>query len=172
MAEGVVKAYLALGSNLGNRERNFAQALQLLENRSKISLGNGSAVFQTPAVGPGEQEEYWNGVVEVFTTFTANELLKEVLAIESAMGRVRRERWGPRIIDLDILLFGDEEIQSKSLEIPHPRITERAFVLLPLSQLVPSWIVSEKSVEEWVKRCSTQGIFEVKDSVYACQLSS
>ncbi len=127
-------AFLGLGSNLGDRLGNLRRAVELLGERG-VRVLRSSRVYETDPVGGPEQPDYLNAVVEVEAEGTARELLEACLSIEEEMGRVRAERWGPRTIDLDLLIFGDEEVDEPGLRIPHPRMHERAFVLAPLLEL-------------------------------------
>ena len=127
-------AFLGLGSNLGGRLGNLRRAVELLGERGVRTLRS-SRVYETDPVGGPEQPDYLNAVVEVEAEGTARELLETCLAVEEEMGRVRAERWGPRTIDLDLLTFGDEEVDETGLRVPHPRMHERAFVLAPLLEL-------------------------------------
>jgi 2-amino-4-hydroxy-6-hydroxymethyldihydropteridine diphosphokinase len=128
------QAYLALGSNLGDRLATLQRAVDLLDARPGIDVVRSSRVYETEPVGP-PQPPYLNAVIEVRTELEPRELLKECLAIENELGRVRAERWGPRTIDIDVLTFGAREISEPDLVVPHPRMHERAFVLIPLSDL-------------------------------------
>ena len=128
------RAFLGLGSNLGDRLGNLRRAVELLRERS-VRVLRSSRVYETDPVGGPEQPDYLNAVVEVEAEGTARHLLEICLAIEEEMGRVRGERWGPRTIDLDLLTFGHEEIDEPGLRVPHPRMHERAFVLAPLLEL-------------------------------------
>jgi 2-amino-4-hydroxy-6-hydroxymethyldihydropteridine diphosphokinase len=130
----VTRAFLGLGSNLGDRLENLRAAVALLGERGP-RVTRSSRVYATDPVGGPEQPEYLNAVVEVEAPGSARDLLDTCLAIERHMGRERGERWGPRVIDLDVLTFGDEEIDEQDLQVPHPRMHERAFVLVPLFEL-------------------------------------
>ncbi|HZA61074.1 MAG TPA: 2-amino-4-hydroxy-6-hydroxymethyldihydropteridine diphosphokinase [Actinomycetota bacterium] len=127
-------AYLGLGSNLGDRLANLTTAVSLLGERG-IRLRRSSRVYETEPVGGPPQPDFLNAVIEVETGGDARGLLDACLGVEGDMGRVRGERWGPRIIDIDILTFGREEIAEPGLEVPHPRMHERGFVLVPLLEL-------------------------------------
>jgi 2-amino-4-hydroxy-6-hydroxymethyldihydropteridine diphosphokinase len=128
------QAYLALGSNLGDRLAALQQAVDVLDARAGIEVVRSSRVYETEPVGP-PQPPYLNAVVEVHTDLEPRELLKECLAIEDELGRVRAERWGPRTIDIDVLTYDAREITEPDLVVPHPRMHERGFVLIPLSDL-------------------------------------
>jgi 2-amino-4-hydroxy-6-hydroxymethyldihydropteridine diphosphokinase len=133
VTEGV-RAYLGLGSNLGDRLGNLRRAVALLGQRDGIRVLRSSRVFETDPVGP-PQPDYLNGVAEVETSLTARELLDGCLAVERDIGRVRTERWGPRVIDVDLLTFDEQRIDEPGLTVPHPRMHERGFVLVPLLEL-------------------------------------
>ena len=127
-------AYLALGSNLGDRLELLRGAVRLLADAGGIEVVRSSRVFETEPVGP-PQPAYLNAVIEVRTTLGPRELLEACRAVEHELGRVRTERWGPRTIDVDILTFGDRTLDDPDLQIPHPRMHERGFVLVPLGEL-------------------------------------
>jgi 2-amino-4-hydroxy-6-hydroxymethyldihydropteridine diphosphokinase len=129
-----VEAFIGLGSNLDDRLANLRRAVELLSQVPAVRVVAVSRVYETAPVGP-PQPDYLNAVASVRTTRSAHELLERCLAVEREMGRVRNERWGPRIVDLDLLTYGDEEIDEPGLQVPHPRMHERSFVLAPLLEL-------------------------------------
>lgn len=131
---GSVRALIGLGSNLGDRLGHLQQAVRRLAETQGVEVGSASRVYETAPVGP-PQPDYLNAVVEVRTAFSARALLDACLRIEQEMGRVRAERWGPRVIDLDLLDYGRMRIDQPGLVLPHPRMHERAFVLVPLLEL-------------------------------------
>jgi 2-amino-4-hydroxy-6-hydroxymethyldihydropteridine diphosphokinase len=131
-----VSAYLALGSNLGDRLQTLQRAVELLDARARIDVIRSSRVYETEPVGP-PQPAYLNAVVEVRTDLEPRELLKQTQEVEDALGRVRAERWGPRTIDVDVLTFDERTIDEPDLVVPHPRMHERGFVLVPLGELDP-----------------------------------
>ena len=133
-----VSAILALGSNLGDREQNLRRALALLEHDSRMKVIRVSSWRETDPIGGPAQGQYLNGVAEVETTLAPRELLERLHEIEASLGRVRSVRNAPRQIDLDILLYGDRSIAEPGLEIPHPRMLERGFVLEPLAEVAPA----------------------------------
>ena len=128
-------AYLGLGANLGDRLANLQRAVDLLAEVSGLRVARSSRVYATEPVGGPEQPEYLNAVVEVETDLAPHDLLEACLSVETRMGRVRAEPWGPRTIDIDVLTYGDETIDEPDLVIPHPRMHERGFVLVPLAEL-------------------------------------
>ena len=131
---GPTSAYLALGANLGERLEQLREAVRLLAATDGVDIVRSSRVFETEPVGP-PQPAYLNAVIEVRTTLEPRELLEAVQAVEHELGRVRSERWGPRTIDVDILTFDDRTVDEPGLEIPHPRMHARGFVLVPLGEL-------------------------------------
>lgn len=146
-------AYLGIGGNLGDVRETFTGALAALSATDGIVVRRVSPLYETPAVGgPGNQPSYLNAVLEIQTRLNARELLQLLLRIEADFARVREIRWGPRTLDLDLLLFGpDQHISDPPLlMVPHPRLAERAFVLEPLAALVPSLVVpgTGRTVEE------------------------
>ncbi len=136
-APAPVVAYLGLGSNLGDREGYLRRAVELLGQEAGIEVERVSSIYETEPVGFTDQPRFLNQVVEVKTTLDPAALLARALAVEAALGRVRGERWGPRVIDVDLLVYGDAVVREPGLEVPHPRLAERAFVLVPLAELAP-----------------------------------
>ena len=132
--------YIGIGSNRGDRQGNCLKAVERMDRMAGCRITSCSAWFLTEPVGVEWQEWYVNGVASLVTDISPQELLKGLLAVEADMGRVRIERWGPRNIDLDILLFGREIIQEANLSIPHPRMHLRRFVLEPITQLAPDLV--------------------------------
>jgi 2-amino-4-hydroxy-6-hydroxymethyldihydropteridine diphosphokinase len=138
----VTRAYVGLGANLGDRERTLREALEALAAEDGVEVVAVSTVRETEPVGVGEQPLFPNGAVELGTTLTARELLEVLLAVEQRFGRVRAPgEHGPRTLDLDLLLYGDEVIEEPGLTVPHPRLHERRFVLEPLAELAPGLVV-------------------------------
>lgn len=129
--------YLSLGSNLGDRESNIRGALDLLARDSDIQVERVSSLYETAPVGLSEQPDFMNAAVLVETDLPPTELLRRLQRMESALGRDRYQHWGPRIIDLDILLYGDQSLDTAFLTIPHPRMMGRAFVMAPLAEIAP-----------------------------------
>lgn len=131
--------HIALGSNLGERLQNLARARELMSGFVRIDAV--SSVYETPPWGVIDQPRFLNQVLRGSTPLAPLHLLNQLKRIEREMGRVKGERYGPRIIDLDILLFGDRVIDYQRLQVPHPRMLERAFVLVPLAEISPDLIV-------------------------------
>ena len=131
-------AFVGIGSNLGDRETNLGQAIELLSAEDGIEVVAVSEIRETDPVGPVEQGPFLNGAVKVDTSLGPRELLDRLLSVENRLGRVRSERWGPRTIDLDLLLYGGERVDEPGLTVPHPRLHERRFALEPLLDLDPA----------------------------------
>jgi len=126
-----------MGSNLGQRRGNISEALARLDGLEGTRLVRQSNIIETPPEGGPKQGMFLNMVVEIDTQLDPHGLLRELLAIENAMGRIHRQRWGPRIIDLDLLLYDDEVIADDTLTVPHPLMHRRRFVLEPLCEIAP-----------------------------------
>ncbi len=133
-------AYLSLGSNLGNRFEMLQDAVRMLQDEAELNVTQVSSVYETDPVGYTEQATFLNIVVEIQSHLSAQKILFICLETEQTLGRIREFRWGPRCIDLDILLFNDENIESEKLTVPHPRMHERGFVLVPLIELIPNGV--------------------------------
>lgn len=132
----MITVYIALGTNVGDREANLLQALQLLPE-SGVHLGRVSSIYETEPVDYLDQEWFLNAVLEAETELDALDLLAALRLIEARMGSKKAFAKGPRLIDLDILLYGDETISKPDLQIPHPRMLRRNFVLVPLAEIAP-----------------------------------
>lgn len=128
-------AYLGLGSNMGDRSAYLHQAVSLLNEQTAIKVEKVSSIYETDPVGYTDQDRFLNIAVKISTNLQPEELLQIMQSIEYELGRKREVRWGPRTIDLDILLYNHENIVTESLIIPHPRMYERAFVLAPLFEI-------------------------------------
>ena len=144
-------AYIGLGGNVGDVLANMASALRFLDADAETSLQEVSQVYKTPPWGIEDQDWFLNACAAVKTTRTAQELLELCLEAEIALKRERIVRWGPRTIDLDVLAYGNQEINEENLVIPHPRMQERLFVMQPLSDIAPELLVQNKPVMEWVR---------------------
>jgi 2-amino-4-hydroxy-6-hydroxymethyldihydropteridine diphosphokinase len=134
-----VRVYIGLGSNLGDREANLLAALEALRSSPGVEVVAVSTFRETDPVGVVDQPRFVNAVAALETSLEPLELLARLLDVERDLGRDRRqdERWGPRTVDLDLLLYGDDVIDRPGLTVPHPRLTERAFVVVPLLELAP-----------------------------------
>ena len=131
----MTRAFLSIGSNLGDRLSHCRQALEKLSRESGLAIAAVSHVYETEPVGQRSQPDFLNLVVALETEQSPRELLRLCQRIEQELGRQVGERWGPRVIDLDILLLGDQVVSEPDLEIPHPRMHERRFVLVPLQEI-------------------------------------
>lgn len=127
------KSYIGIGTNRGDRHQNITTALQKITKFAKIT--NKSSIYETDPMGYKNQGKFLNLVIEIETELKPEELLEKLLRVEQEMGRIRTIKNGPRIIDLDILLYNDEKINKPNLKIPHPKMNEREFVLKPLSEI-------------------------------------
>ncbi|MFW6457376.1 MAG: 2-amino-4-hydroxy-6-hydroxymethyldihydropteridine diphosphokinase [Planctomycetota bacterium] len=143
-------AYIGLGSNLGQRAKNLAGALESIDDQPRIRLIKKSTFIETEPVGGPPQGSYLNAAAEIRTTLEPAELLRTLQTIENAFGRERPIRWGPRTLDLDLLLYGQRVIKTHDLQVPHPRMHRRRFVLGPLREIAPHAFHPElnQSVEE------------------------
>jgi 2-amino-4-hydroxy-6-hydroxymethyldihydropteridine diphosphokinase len=131
----VTRAYVGLGANLGPREDTLRRALELLSEAEGVEVVAVSELRETEPVGVLDQPRFLNGAAAVETTLAPRELFDVLVEIERSLGRVRKERWGPRVVDLDLLVFGDALVDEPGLHVPHPRLTERKFALEPLADL-------------------------------------
>jgi 2-amino-4-hydroxy-6-hydroxymethyldihydropteridine diphosphokinase len=138
----IARAFIGLGGNLGNVRQTLGAAIDRLAGHPGVALVGRSRLYRTPPWGPVAQPDFLNAVIAVDTTLDPHALLDVLLDTERAFGRVRDgERWGPRTLDLDLLVHGDAVIHDERLDLPHPRIAERAFVLLPLADLDPGYVI-------------------------------
>lgn len=152
------KVYLSLGGNLGDPAASMATALRLLDAGDNTRVIAVSSLYRTPPWGKLDQPDFLNAAAEISTTLVPRALLDLCLEAERKLKRVREERWGPRLIDIDILVFGDRIIHETGLEVPHPRMLERAFVLAPLAEIAPELAVGGRSVSERLSAVDTSGI--------------
>ena len=132
-----VISYLGIGSNLGDPVQHCRDALRELSSLKNVQLLRRSSLYRTQPVGPVSQDWFVNGVVEVRTTFAAAQLFKAAQWVEQALGRVRTGKWGPRTIDVDVLLHGQEVLDTEDLVVPHPEMHKRRFVLVPMNEVAP-----------------------------------
>ena len=158
----MVRAYLGLGGNLGDPVANMRQALQAIDGLDEVSVTAVSRLYRTPPWGKLDQPWFVNACAAVETTLGPRALLDLCLATERGLKRERLERWGPRTIDLDVLTYGDVKLQTKQLELPHPRMTGRGFVMMPLNDIAADMIVDGKPVGAWLAAADIAGI-EIAD---------
>lgn len=130
-------AYISLGSNIGDRSKSIEQAIELLEGSPDIKVTKKSSLYLTEPIGYVGQDFFLNSVIEVETGLSPDDLLHHCLSVEDTIGRVRTMLWGPRVIDLDILLYNGEIVEDDELIIPHPLMHNRRFVLVPLVEIAP-----------------------------------
>jgi 2-amino-4-hydroxy-6-hydroxymethyldihydropteridine diphosphokinase len=156
--------YIGLGTNLGNKSENLSVSIGELEKVSKVKLTAVSSVYESPPWGNKKQDDFLNQVVAVKTTLRPLELLNKIKNIEIKMGRQSGEKWGPRVIDLDMLLYGEEVICSERLTIPHQHMKERLFVLVPLLEIAPNLLFPDDgaSIEEVLNRVSLREKNEIR----------
>lgn len=150
-------AFLLLGTNIGNRLHHLQQAIALLTANSEIiHLLKASSVYETAAWGKLEQDDYLNQAVKIETSLSPKELLTVTSSVETAMGRIRKKVWEPRIIDIDIIFYDHVIIHENKLTIPHPHLQDRRFVLMPLTEIAPGLIhpIFKKSVRSLLQSCS------------------
>ena len=153
------KSYIAVGANLGDREANIRSAIDALNHLPGTRVTRASRLIENPAIGgPQDSPDFLNGAIEIETNLDPHTLLKHLLTIELNLGRTRREKWEPRLIDLDLLLYGDQIISSKDLTLPHPLMHTRRFVLEPLAELVPDLLhpIFGKSITELLAALSNR----------------
>ncbi|WP_077303766.1 2-amino-4-hydroxy-6-hydroxymethyldihydropteridine diphosphokinase [Terribacillus halophilus] len=155
-------AWIALGSNIQPKEVYLQQAVQQLADSRDIVLKQVSTVYETEPVGYEEQDQFLNLVVEVDTSLTPQELLHTCQQIEQELGRERIIRWGPRTVDLDILLYSTENMNIEELILPHPRMHERAFVLVPLAEIAPQLSLNGRKVKEWLDTMTAEEVQGVR----------
>ena len=149
----MTRAFVGLGANLGDRGHTIAEAVRLISEREGVRLVAVSSLRDTDPVGVVDQPRFLNGAALIETELDPRELLDALLAVEQELGRVRDRRWGPRTIDLDLLVYGDVELDEPGLAVPHPRLHERRFALEPLAELDPGLVVPGRgSVEGLLAR--------------------
>ncbi|MBW1782595.1 MAG: 2-amino-4-hydroxy-6-hydroxymethyldihydropteridine diphosphokinase [Deltaproteobacteria bacterium] len=163
MSKGPLSAmktvYIGIGSNVGDKLNNCRKAIDMINNKENITVKGKSHFYWTEPIGVTSQDWYVNGAIRIETALRPLDLLRTVLSIESEMGRVRRRKWEPRVIDLDILLYEDKVIQGNDLTVPHPLMHTRKFVLMPMAQLSPDVIhpVLGKSMVQLLEELAGEG---------------
>jgi 2-amino-4-hydroxy-6-hydroxymethyldihydropteridine diphosphokinase len=157
------RAFLGLGSNLGNKKENLYKALDLLRDHEKIDVVKVSSYYETKPVGYEKQDWFLNIVVMIDTSLQPYELLEYCGFIEEKLKRKRIIRWGPRTIDVDILLYEDYISEDEKLTIPHPRMTERAFVMVPLYEIASEIKINNKHISEIIEKLELEGIRKIED---------
>ena len=144
--------FIGLGTNMGERALNLQNAIERIEKKVGRVLAQ-SSIYETPAWGLTDQPDFLNQVIEIETAQSPPQILENILQIEIEMGRIREKKWGPRLIDLDILFYNNLILNTENLQIPHPYIHQRAFVLEPLNEIAPNFVhpVFEKTISDLVK---------------------
>lgn len=153
-----VRAFLGLGGNIGDPAASMAAALRALDGDARIDVVAVSSIYRTPPWGLTDQPDFLNAVAAVDSALGARALLELCLAVETSLKRVRDIRWGPRLIDIDILLFGQARIDEDGLTVPHPRMLERAFVMLPLAEIGADIIIDGRPAGDWAAELDAEGI--------------
>jgi 2-amino-4-hydroxy-6-hydroxymethyldihydropteridine diphosphokinase len=161
---GETVAALGLGGNIGDPVRAMAEALTALERRDDCVVLAVSRLYRTPPWGKTDQAWFFNACALVRTTLLPEPLLDACLGIEREMKRERIERWGPRTIDLDVLTYGGLRLQTERLELPHPRMTGRGFVMMPLADIAADMVVDGRPVASWLAEADIAGIEVADDS--------
>lgn len=156
-----IRAFLGLGGNIGEPARAMATALRKLNGQAGVRIVRVSSLYRTPPWGKKDQPDFLNAVAEIKTDLSPRELLDLCLETERLLKRDRRERWGPRSIDLDILTFGGARVAEENLEIPHPRMLERAFVLVPLAEIAPTLMLEGRRIKDHLARLDVSGIKQI-----------
>ncbi|ABV60763.1 MULTISPECIES: 2-amino-4-hydroxy-6-hydroxymethyldihydropteridine diphosphokinase [Bacillus] len=156
-------AYIALGSNIGKKETYLKEAVKKLHEHPEVQVESISSIYETTPVGYENQDDFLNMAVKISTSLRPNELLALTQKIEQELGRTREVRWGPRTADLDILLYNRENIETEQLVVPHPRMYERLFVLVPMSEICPeigevqiNAVTDQEGVSIWKKTCGVE----------------
>lgn len=149
------EAYLLTGSNLYHPLKNITTARTLISQQAGAIIGQ-SSVYETAPWGDADQSIFVNQVLHIRTALSAQKLMTQLLAIEEQMGRIRWKKWGPRLIDIDILTYGDDVIEEENLMIPHPRISERRFTLAPFAEIAPDLILptKQKTIARLLEECT------------------
>jgi 2-amino-4-hydroxy-6-hydroxymethyldihydropteridine diphosphokinase len=155
---GRSKVFLSLGGNLGDPAKSMGAALRMLDAAAGVSVVAVSSLYRTPPWGKTDQPDFLNAAAELSTALSPRRLLDACLDAERRLKRVREERWGPRLIDIDILTFGVRTVHEAGLDVPHPRMTERAFVLAPLAEIAPGFVIAGYTVAERLSVIDTAGI--------------
>lgn len=157
-----VSALIGIGSNLETPLKQVELACEVMSSHPQMTLVKQSPWYGSEAVGPGRQPDYVNGAIEIRTNLDATALLEALQSIETQHGRIRSERWGARTLDLDLLWYNGEIIDLPQLQVPHPRINERNFVLFPLRDIAPRCVIeSHQTVEMLAEHVSATGIWRL-----------
>ncbi|WP_206454463.1 2-amino-4-hydroxy-6-hydroxymethyldihydropteridine diphosphokinase [Aurantimonas marina] len=157
------RATLGLGGNIGDPARTMAAALRRIDARDDTRIAAVSRLYRTPPWGITDQPFFFNACAAIETTLGPREVLDLCLETERAFKRERRERWGPRTLDLDVLDYDGMPYEDAALTLPHPRVSERAFVIVPLADIAPDLVFGERTVAEWAARVEREGIEQASE---------
>lgn len=152
------QAAIGLGGNIGDAAAAIAEALARLEAHPDVTVAAVSSLYRTPPWGKTDQDWFFNACAVLRTSLEPLALLEACLDVEKAMKRLRLERWGPRTIDLDVLTYDAITMETPDLTLPHPRMTERGFVLLPLAEILPDHLLAGRSIAQWAQTADAAGI--------------
>ncbi len=154
----MTRAYLGLGSNIGDKAAHLAAAVRGLAGVPGIRITARSADYRTPPWGETDQDWFLNGAIQIETDLDPHALLDACLGVERALGRVRERRWGPRVIDIDVLSYAGAEVSDERLVLPHRYVRERAFVLVPLAEIAPDLVIGGETVAQALAKLDRSGI--------------
>lgn len=159
----MAKALLSLGSNIGDRDANLTDAITRLSVHPHVTLLKRSSTYCTAPVGPVAQDDFYNLAILIETDLDPDALMQLGLDTEASMGRDRKNavRWGPRLIDIDVILYDDVHMTSAHIELPHPRFRERAFVLVPMAEIAPEWTVDGERLDALAANLDQSGIRKI-----------
>lgn len=156
--------YIGIGTNIGDRMKNINDAIDALDHLPDTKVTKVSPVYETEPWGYTQQDNFYNVCAEVKTTLSPNGILGACLGIEAALGRKRTFKYAPRIIDIDVLLYNDLKLNTEELTVPHPRMTQRAFVLVPLKDVFPSLKTGETDLNPAYENCDKTGVEKIKNT--------
>ncbi len=156
--------YLGIGTNIGDKMKNINDAIDAVNHLPETQVIGISSVYETAPWGYTEQDNFYNVCVKVETSLSPNGMLGACLGIEAALGRERTFRYAPRIIDIDILLYNDLKTDTKELAVPHPRMSERAFVLIPLKDILPELKTGDIDLNAFYEKCDKTGVEKIKNA--------
>ncbi len=160
-------AVLGLGGNIGERRIALGAAIEALKGHRNIQIIAVSPLYESEPWGITSQQDFLNAAARVATSLGPADLLAAILAIEVSLGRVRGEKWGPRVIDIDILVFGGEAIEVPGLTIPHPHLHERAFALAPLVDVMPEAVIGNRPARQWLAQLDRKGLNRIAGPEWA-----
>ncbi|MDH5358048.1 MAG: 2-amino-4-hydroxy-6-hydroxymethyldihydropteridine diphosphokinase [Gammaproteobacteria bacterium] len=160
-----MRVFIGLGSNLADPAAQIEMAINALKSLPQSIFIARSSLYSSPPMGPEDQPDYINAVAELDTALTAHDLLDQLQAIEQQQGRLRQRHWGERTLDLDLLLYGEQIFDDKHLQVPHPGIPLRSFVLYPLAEIAPELIIPDMGdIEDLLRHCPRDGLHRIENS--------